>query len=533
MPEFAQLETEYILTQTRRIAASLCLLVAFVLAALIATFPAFKADRPALIVLFALLAGLVLAGQAGWRWPGKAVFALLAVAALAIPAVVIARSFGRIDMFAVLFHVHIGMEGAGIGAIKNEIIQGVVSVCVVVLCVLVLASLWSLRPRVLWGAALVMLAVNPVSQFAVLEWTRPPLNSDLSRHLTPPLTAPDAKEVGDIVVIYVEGTDRQFADPAVWGDSYAGLNDLSRQGLALTGVRQVTGTAWSVAGMMASLCGVPALPRGLAYRNNYDGVERFIPNIRCLGDVVKPLGYRSSFVVGGDLTYSGVGQLYSDHAFQTVLGRQELLKLLPADLLQKSMIDWVLDDSAVMQAARDEHARLIAGDNPFLLVVETIGPHGKVGFLSHDCTENDIGILSSNARAVLKCTIAAVTDFVAHVQSEQKAKRPGRPLHIIIQSDHLSHNASAPAVAEEFQGANTVIYISPNVAPGTQIAREASMIDVFATTLEVTGLSAPPVSANLGRSLLSAPKTLREQHGRTRLDDLFARDGELATKVWQ
>ena len=132
-----------------------------------------------------------------------------------------------------------------------------------------------------------------------------------------------------------------------------------------------------------------------------------------------------------------------------------------------------------------------------------------------------------------KCTIAAVQDFVGYVQAEQKVKRPGRPLHIIIQSDHLSHNASAPAVAAEFQDANTVIYISPNATPGTRIAREASMIDVYATTLELTGLSAAPVAANLGRSLLSAPKTLREEHGRARLDDLFARDGEIAAKVWQ
>lgn len=517
----------------RRVLASLCLLIAFGFAAAIATLPWFKADKPGIIVLIALTAGLILAGRAGWRRPGKAMLAVLLTALLAIPAVVIARGFGRVDMFAVLFHVDVGMQGGGAGNLRNEILQGIISLTVIVLCFQVLTALWNLRPRVVWAFAFVLLLANPVTQFAILNLLRPALNSDLPQKIFPPKLAQGVTDAGDIVVIYVEGTDRQFADPAVWGDAYAPLTQLAAKGMALTGVRQVTGTGWSMAGMMSSLCGVPALPRGLAYRNNYEGAKAFMPNITCLGDLVKPLGYGTTFVMGVDLDFSGVGQFYRDHGFATVLGRSELAARLPQEVQAKSLIEWVFDDHVVMGVGREEHAKLMASDAPFLLVVETIGPHGKTGFLSHSCTPDGVGLQTTDARAVLACTLNEVVDFVAYVQAEQAAKRPGRPLHIIVQSDHLSHNADTPPVDPAYQNANTVIYLGPNAPPGTVIAREASMIDVLPTTLQVTGLAAAPVAANLGRSVLSMPKTLLEEHGEDRLNDLFARDGALAAKVWE
>ena len=140
----------------RRVTATAGLLLAFGIAATIAVVPKFKADGPAIVVLIALLAGLWLAGRDAWGKPSRALWLVIAAGLLMLPAVVIARAFGRLDMLALLFHLNMGTEGAGLGAVKNQIIQACVSIIVIVLCYHCLASLWQWRTKAAVGLALAL-----------------------------------------------------------------------------------------------------------------------------------------------------------------------------------------------------------------------------------------------------------------------------------------------------------------------------------------------------------------------------------------
>ena len=493
--------------------------------------PKFKADGPAIVVLIALLAGLWLAGRDAWGKPSRALWLVIAAGLLMLPAVVIARAFGRLDMLALLFHLNMGTEGAGLGAVKNQIIQACVSIIVIVLCYHCLASLWQWRTKAAVGLALALVLANPATQFGLSSLLRAPVQSHLAQQIVQPVLA--KTDPGDVVVIFLEGLDRQFADPAVWGDVYAPLAQLATEGLSLTGVRQVTGTGWSIAGQMASLCGVPALPSGLAFGNNYSKIAAFMPQIKCLGDVLKPMHYQASLLTGVDINFAGTEGFFRDHGFPDRIGLKEISQSLPAAMVEKSLVDWVIDDHALMAAARATHAHMLQQPAPFLLVMATIGPHGAEGYLAHNCSASGRAEQTRDANAILRCLIGETLTFVRYLQAEQAAKRPERPLHILLLSDHMSHNVDTPPVAPAYQGANTVIFLSPNVTPGTVNAREASMLDVFPTLLQVLGLAQVPVAGNLGRSVLSAPATLFETQGYDGLDAAFSRDGALAAAVWR
>lgn len=501
-------------------------------ASIVVLQPGARANTPGFAAMAALFLGWGLGGRWIWRKPGFAGAVLVLSAVVALPAVVIARGFGRVDMMSVLFHTGLGIEGAGIRGLRQEIIEGSLALIMLVAAVVALTNLWALGKTPLYVAASLLLVTNPFSQFLMLALIQPAVASHLPENMVLPL-GQGPKDVGDIVVVYIEGSDRQFADPAVWGDVYAPLDDLARQGLSLTGVRQVAGTGWSLAGVIASQCGVPALPRGVLSGNNYKDVFAFMPKIRCLTDFLADRDYAQAVFSGGKMEFAGANHFFNTHGVTDLTGRVEMEASLPADEVTHARVDWVLDDKLLLRTAGGKYAVMAQNAAPLAIFVQTSGPHGRTGYLSHRCSDSGQAEESEDIARVLACTIADVTRFVADIRAAQAQYRPGRALHIVLLSDHLNHNTAAnPTVAPEFTGANTVIILGPNVTPGQINAREASMMDLFPTLLQVLGLATEPVAANLGRSVLSAPRTLRESTLAPDLDDMLNRDGKLAAMVW-
>lgn len=520
------------MTMFRRITASLFLLIVLICALAVAVLPWLRPDRYGVPATLALLVALVVGRGLLWRRQHRTYVVVVLAAALMVPAVVIARGFGRIDMMSVLFHADFGMAGATLKGLENEIIAGIVSIGYICLAVAMLAALWRCGPKVHLVAALGLVLVNPFVQFAGLWAMQAPVSSDLSSRLVAPDLVANPGPSPDIVVIYLEGLDRRFADPAVWGDLYAPLGALANEGISFTGLGQIVGTGWSLAGMVATQCGVPVVPRGLIYRNNYDDIEAFMPAIQCLGDVLAAKDYHTEFVVGGDLTFGGIDQFYATHGITLQTGLHEQALIYPPDEIEAASINWILDDQMVFQTARMRHALQLAGSQPFALIVETIGPHGKIGYLSRRCSDSGRGEKSRDMPRVVACTIEDTVAFVRHVQAEQAAKRPGRALRIVVLSDHLSHDGTTPPVAAEFTARNTAMFIGGPEDAGRVIDRAGSMIDIFPTMLEWLGFAAAPVGAGLGRSLLSAPQTLVEKEGIAMLDAMITGDAALSLAVW-
>jgi phosphoglycerol transferase len=336
----------------------------------------------------------------------------------------------------------------------------------------------------------------------------------------------------DIVMIYMESTDRQFADPDVWGDLYAPLTALAAEGMSFSRIGQIAGTGWSLAGLVATNCAVPILPRGALYRTNFEEIEDFMPAMTCLGDVLAARNYRSAFVVGGDLGFGGIDTFFRTHQIDDITGLRELETVYSPEEIAQSLIGWVQDDQMVFDFATRKLADLQSQTQPYALLVETIGPHGDNGFLSRGCTDDGQATFSRDMNRVLRCTIRETLAFIAHARTEQARLRPDRPLAIVVMSDHLSAHPRPPAVAPDYDGFNTVIMLGAGAKPGLVVTKPGSMVDVLPTLLDWFGWVQDPVAAGLGRSLLGSAPTIVEQHGIEALDSMIATDVELANKVW-
>jgi phosphoglycerol transferase len=510
----------------RRLWVTFCLCLVGLAGAVVAVQPTSRPDKWGILAVLAILA--ILPFQRGlWQRASRWAWAIVVAGLLLVFPAVVARGFGRVDMLSFLFHAEFGMEGATLKGLETEILQGVVACLLITGAAWLLARLWGLGQWAVLGLAAMVLALNPMLRFFVERALIPPVASDLATRMQVP--AAGTGPTPDLVVIYLEGTDRQFADPAHWGDVYAPLQALADTGISFTAVDQIVGTGWSLAGMVASQCGVPVLPRGLISKNNFDQLATFMPGVTCLGDVLAARGYAMAYVVGGDLAFGGIGTFYATHGWEDRAGLQQVAAQFPQDQVTAATIDWILDDQMVFDAARTKVDQLLAGDAPMALVVETIGPHGATGYLSRACAPDGRGQKSKDVPAVLRCTIGDAVRFVADLRAAHAAARPDRDLRIVILSDHLSHNGRTPEPAPGYRRANTAIFLG-GPEQGVVVAKPGAMIDIFPTMLEWTGLASG--GAGIGRSLLGDDPTMVEMFGRDMLDRMLTDDAALAARLW-
>jgi phosphoglycerol transferase len=510
--------------------ASTLLIATFALALVVALVPTQRPDRIGIATFCTLAGAAQLGGVSGWFHFDAAMVPLVISAVLLIPGMVIARAFRRIDMIAILFHREFGLKGATLAGLKNEITTAFLTAILLAFSAIGLHHLWNAAPGVLLTATVILLAANPFVRFGLHRLVSGSVHSVLPDRLRQPNLRSDQPENPDILIIYLEGTDRRFADTAVYGAVYDRLAQFEKDAVSFTRVGQIVGTGWSLAGMAASLSGVPITSRGLQFQAKLELVSDFMPTVTYLGDVLALKGYQSHYVVGGNARFGGIDAMFNSHGITGITDSTDMRRLYPETEFKAAQVGWFVDDQLTLATARKTHRDLLAKDKPFALIVETIGPHGPKGNLSRCHTASGCAEQTRDIPLAVKCMLDDVMDFVDEVRAAQSDR--GRELRIVLMSDHLNHIARLPVSAPAFEGFNTVVLWGRPDLAGVVIDKPGSMIDVFPTLLEYLGWSHVPAVAGLGRSLLSDPPTLVGEFGIPRVDAMIVGDARLSNLIW-
>ncbi len=515
-------------------------LLACAVAVVLSLWLTFQPESRSTVLAPYIMGALLVAVAAGWRLPrprpdwGWA--ALGGALVLMVPVTAIARAFGSIDMLALVFHMEFGTEGAGFGGLKPDLAVGVFAGCAVFLAVIVFAHVSGLRCAT-WAAALALVLANPVLRgfVAMALPVTGERQETMLQHFVEPAIPPDTgRTAPDVVIVYLEGMDRIFADIERFGDAMDRVLDLAGPGVIdLRGVGPMIGTGWSLSGMAASQCGVPVMPNGLRFELNLDDQVRFMSEVTCLSDVLIDRGYRAEFIVGGDVGFGGADHFYRSHGVTDQTDPADMAAMMPPEEFEAAFLGWVVDDQMVMDVALRRHAELTAGEAPVLLIVETSGPHGIEVWMSRRCTATGKAEVLRDNGAGVRCTGGIVADFIETLRDAPTA----RPTLFVVLSDHINHNPALRASDPVETRRNTVLLIPPEsgaeAGPVRVIDREAAMIDVYPTILDLLGLIPPGGGAGLGVSLLGDGPTLVERYGREEADRRLARDAALAARLWQ
>lgn len=98
---------------------------------------------------------------------------------------------------------------------------------------------------------------------------------------------------------------------------------------------QLHGTDYTIAGMVASQCGIPLFA---PFEGNASAsMSSFFPQNICLGDILKNSGYENYFMQGANLRFAGKDVFLRSHGFDHLYGSEEL-KTTVADPAYRN--DW-------------------------------------------------------------------------------------------------------------------------------------------------------------------------------------------------
>lgn len=253
--------------------------------------------------------------------------------------------------------------------------------------------------------------------------------------------------------------------------------------------KQMAGTGWTIAGMVASQCGVPLKPLGIFGQNQFgDNANQFLPNALCLGDVLRTSGYRNVFLGGASTKFAGKGMFLHAHGYDEVLGREEWRSRNPEFPLN----EWGLNDDDLFAEALKKLALLSRSGDPFNLTILTVGMHPPDGFLAPSCPRT-----FGDLRDTVACTAHLIDHFVESAHSAGYLENTD----VVVLGDHLSQRNSQheklDAVAERsvFNEFLTSSDLQPNRS-------EIDHFDLAPTILSALGYRFPGGEFGLGCSAL-------------------------------
>lgn len=126
----------------------------------------------------------------------------------------------------------------------------------------------------------------------------------------------------NLVYIYGESLERTYFDNDAFPNLTPELGRIKDEGIDFSNTMQLPGTDYTIAGMVASQCGIPLFA---PFEGNASAsVSSFFPQNICLGDILKNSGYENYFVQGANLRFAGKDVFLKSHGFDHLFGAEEL-----------------------------------------------------------------------------------------------------------------------------------------------------------------------------------------------------------------
>lgn len=411
---------------------------------------------------------------------------------------------------SVIFHLRVGLEGAGF----KEYTLLMMSVVLlsggwVAGFILLLRRCWSRDGRrsvVLSGAVLSLLAVaaNPASHDLYRLYAPQPGRAMTtpgagvaSHYINRPKVTRTAEPPANLVYIYAESLEETYFDENLFPGLLPNLKALREQGLVFEDVSQVSNSGWTIAGMVASQCGLPLFMSGGG--NSLSGMTDFMAGATCMGDILRQQGYFLSYMGGASTQFAGKGNFYRSHGFHKVQGLEELQDKQIDSAYQSS---WGIYDDELFEFAREELAALQQKDSPFGLFLLTLDTHHPRGHLSKSCQGLKYPHQDNPMLDAVHCADRILATFIRDIQRQGLTDNT----LIVLGSDHLAMKNTAYDQLQQGQRKNLLVMFPPGAESGKRIPTPASTLDIGATALALMGFELDGIG--LGRNILAQQPTL-------------------------
>ncbi|NDH08050.1 MAG: hypothetical protein EBY16_00230 [Gammaproteobacteria bacterium] len=327
----------------------------------------------------------------------------------------------------------------------------------------------------------------------------------------------------NLVLIYVESLESSYQNKKLFEhDLLRHLNKLDLPKVSFNHFSQLPNTGWTMAGIIASQCGVP-YKLSTAYLGNMLGqhLKTFMPHAWCLGDVLNAYGYRNVFLNGSSLEFAGQGLFFKTHHYDEIYGRSEWQHkgYSSADLQF-----WGLADDFLFTEAKHTLNRLMQEEKPFNLTILTIDTHGIDGRLSKTCLQQG-GRTFEN---IVECSSAEVANFIHYVADKGWLDR----VTIVVTGDHL---VMKNAISDKLNQAQEHFIYNAFIADKPLNKSRDSIVhfDLYPSILHALGFSWDDDRLGLGHSALGATNpSLNPEKRLTDLKKTILSESMAYKKLW-
>ncbi|HAZ78229.1 MAG TPA: phosphatidylglycerol--membrane-oligosaccharide glycerophosphotransferase, partial [Enterobacteriaceae bacterium] len=297
----------------------------------------------------------------------------------------------------------------------------------------------------------------------------------------------------NLVYIYGESLERTYFDSTAFPGLTPELGALKDEGLDFTHTAQLPGTDYTIAGMVASQCGIPLFA---PFEGNASAsMSSFFPHNLCLGDILKNSGYENHFVQGANLRFAGKDVFLKSHGFDHLIGAEEL-KGRVADPTYRN--DWGFYDDTVLDEVWQQYQQLSQSGKRFSLFALTVDTHHPDGFVSRSCERKSYAIDGKANQSFSAVTCSQ--QHIAALINKIKASPWFKDTVIVVSSDHLAMNNTAWKYLSK-QDRNNLFFVLRGDQPVQDvIGLKRNTMDNGATVLDILG---GDNFLGLGRSSLS------------------------------
>jgi phosphoglycerol transferase len=292
----------------------------------------------------------------------------------------------------------------------------------------------------------------------------------------------------NLILIYAESMESTYGDAALFGrDLLAPLHAVG--GRSYGWYRPAAGATWTMAGMVATQCGVPLKVYAESDVRPRANERVFLPGAECLGDVLAEHGYRNVFMGGVSLSFAGKGRFLQDHGYQETWGREELEA---SGARPEEFNAWGMWDDNLFLRAKSRLDRLHASGQPFNLTLLTVNTHNPFGLLSPQCRAGGV----SSFDGIVTCSAERIAEFIEHARSRGYLK----DTVVVVIGDHL---AVPNPVYGKLQLAGPKrgifnLFLGDDLPPPNR--NEIMPFDLFPTLVELVGFRVQGDRLGLGYS---------------------------------
>ena len=298
------------------------------------------------------------------------------------------------------------------------------------------------------------------------------------------------KNSKNIIFLYLEQFEQTYTDESLFPGLTPNLNRLKNQAVTFTNIISPKATNWTIAGMVASQCGIPLITN-IEVANNMGGMDKFLSSARCIGDILADNSYNLHYINGSNLEFAGKGKFYKSHGFKAVEGWDELKSRLINNSYKSP---WGLFDDSLYEINIDRLNNLRKDDKPYGLFTLTLDTHHPNGYLSSSCRtklykEGTNSILNS-----IHCADYMAASFIENIINDDSFK----DTVLVVLSDHMALKNTATSILDKGERRNLFFIFSDNL-PSDKISKPGSMFDVAPTVMSLIGANTNGLG--LGRNL--------------------------------